>query len=142
MPAGATCSAALSRKNSVSSTASGLAVRGSAARGSRPVASGTGRVPRLEDVDRLVAPVAFADLAIEEGVGVGVLADDLLGPDRLVALAPALGGVVHDLLAQLEDAVHERLGARRAAGHVDVDRHELVGRDDRVVVEDAHRGGA
>ena len=71
-----------------------------------------------------------------------VLAHDLLGPDRLVALAPALGGVVHDLLAQLEDAVHERLGARRAAGHVHVDGHELVGRDDRVVVEDAHRRGA
>src|SRR3954452_24003541 len=124
MAAGGTCSAALSRKNSVSSTASGLAVRRSAARSSRPVASGTCRVPRLEDVDGLAAPVALADLAIRERIHVGVLADDLLGPDRLVALAPALGRVVHDLLAQLEDAVHERLGARRAAGHVDVDRHE------------------
>ena len=38
--------------------------------------------------------------------------------------------------------MHQRLGPRRAAGHVHVDRHELVRRHDRVVVEDAHRAGA
>ena len=31
-----------------------------------------------------------------------------------------------DLLLQLHDAVDERLGPRRAAGHEDVDRHDLV----------------
>ena len=64
---------------------------------------------------------------------------ELLGADRVVALAPAQARVVLDHRAQPEDAVHERLGPRRAAGHVDVDGHELVGRHDRVVVEDAHR---
>ena len=39
----------------------------------------------------------------------------------------------------LRIAVHERLGPRRAAGHVDVDRQELVARHERVVVEHAHR---
>ena len=31
-----------------------------------------------------------------------------------------------DLLLELDDAVDERLGARRAAGHEDVDRHDLI----------------
>ena len=65
--------------------------------------------------------------------------DELLGADGVVALAPAQRRVVLDHRAQPEDAVHQRLGARRAAGHVHVDRHELVGGHDRVVVEDAHR---
>ncbi len=59
-----------------------------------------------------------------------------------VALAPAHVGVVLDHLAQLQDAVHQRLRPRRAAGHVHVDRHELVGRHERVVVEHAHRAAA
>src|SRR4051794_11421853 len=70
--------------------------------------------------------------------------NDFLGAARLVAVAPAHRRVVLDHLAQLEDPVRERLGPRRAAGHVHVDWHELVGRHDRVVVEDAHarRAGA
>ena len=63
-------------------------------------------------------------------------------PTRAVAVAPAHVGVVLHHLAQLEDSVHQRLRARRAAGHVHVDRHELVGRHERVVVEHAHRAAA
>src|SRR4051794_8282392 len=123
--AASTTSVAWSRKWTVSTTASSCASRRSCASSSSPVASGTRRAPGLRDVDRAV-----------DG------ADDLLGALGSIALAPAEVGVVLDHLAQLEHAVHERLGPRRAAGHVDVDGHELVGRDDRVVVEDAHRARA
>ena len=51
----------------------------------------------------------------------------LLGALGLVALAPAQVGVALDLALELEDAVDQRLGPGRAAGHVDVDRQELVG---------------
>ena len=45
---------------------------------------------------------------------------------RCVA-APTLGRVfAHDPLLQQHDALDERLGPRRAAGHVDVDRDDLV----------------
>src|SRR4051812_5387542 len=125
MRAGSTISAALSRKNSVSRTASACTSRRSWASSSSPVASGTRRAPGLGHVD---------------GRADGV--DDLLGALGVVALAPAEVGLLLDHLAQLEDPVHERLGARRAAGHMDVDGHELVGRHDRVVVEDAHRARA
>src|SRR4051794_9027122 len=121
-------SAAFSRKNSVSKTLSESCSRSSRARSSRPVASGTRRVSGGEHVDRGVV-----------GAGLG---DELLGARGVVALAPAERGVLEDLRAQLEDAVDQRLGPRRAAGHVHVDRHELVGRDKRVVVEDAHRARA
>src|SRR3954469_7160093 len=123
--AGSTISAALSRKYSVSRTASACSSRRSWASSSSPVASGTRRAPGLRDVDR-------------RGDGV----DDLLGALGVVALAPAEVGLLLDHPAQLEDPVHERLGARRAARHVHVDRHELVGRHDRVVVEQAHRARA
>ena len=65
--------------------------------------------------------------------------DELLGAASAVARAPAQVGLGQDHRPQLEDAVHQRLGPGRAARHVDVDRHELVGRHDRVVVEHAHR---
>src|ERR1044072_5499213 len=125
--AGVTSSVPLSRKYSVASTDPASASVSSWARSSRPVASGTGGVPRPEDVDRRFL------------CGI-VRRDDLLGAARAVALAPAEVRVVLDHLAQLEDPVHEGLGPRWAARHVDVDRHELVGGHDRVVVEDAHRG--
>src|SRR6476620_9460414 len=125
---GGTWSAAFWRKNSVSETLSGSVSRNSRARSSRPVASGTRRVSRREDVDC-------------RGVG-GRIRDELLGADGVVALAPAEGRVLEDLRPQLEDAVDERLRPGRATGDVHVDRHELVGRDDRVVVEDAHRARA
>src|SRR3954452_12996142 len=125
---GGTWSAALSRKNSVSWTLSESCSRSSRARSSRPVASGTRGVSGGEDVDRR----SVLDRARKR----------LFGPDRVVALAPAERRVLEDLRAQLQDAVDERLGAGWAAGDMDVDRHELVGRDDRVVVEDAHRARA
>src|SRR3954469_20616172 len=123
-------SAALSRKNSVSATLSWSCSRSSRARSSRPVASGTRGVSGGEDVHR--------------GGVLDRFGDELLGAGRVVALAPAQRRVLEDLGAQLEDAVDERLGPRRAAGDVHVDRHELVGRHQRVVVEDAHgaRAGA
>src|SRR5947208_10240025 len=123
--AGSTLSMALSRKYSVSTTASACAWRRSWASSSNPVASGTRRAPGLRDVGRR-----------RHGL------EDLLGALGAVALAPAEVWLLLDHLAQLEDPVHERLGARRAAGDVDVDRHELVGRHNRVVVEDAHRARA
>src|SRR3954452_10275226 len=123
--AGSTLSMALSRKYSVSTTASACAWRRSWASSSNPVASGTRRAPGLRDVGRR-----------RHGL------EDLLGALGAVALAPAEVRLLDDHLAQLEDAVHERLRARRAARDVDVDRHELVGRHDRVVVEDAHRARA
>src|SRR3954454_5692148 len=125
MRAGSTMSAPLSRKYSVSRTASACSSRRSWASSSSPVASGTRRAPGLRHVDRRADRV-----------------DDLLGALGVVALAPAEVGLLLDHLAQLEDPVHQRLGARRAARDVDVDRHELVGRHDRVVVEDAHRARA
>ena len=66
-------------------------------------------------------------------------AEHLDGLAGLVAGAPAEVGLVLDLVAQLQDPVHHGFRPRRAAGHVHVDRQELVGRHDRVVVEHAHR---
>src|SRR3954467_8872097 len=83
--AGLTMSWPLSRKYSVSSTDSASASRSSWARSSRPTAAGTGRVPRLEDVDRRVLALG---------------GHDLLRAARVVAVAPAHVGVVLDQLAQ------------------------------------------
>ena len=48
-----------------------------------------------------------------------------------------------DLLVQADDALHQRLGSRRAAGHVDVDRDDLVDAlEHRVVVEHPARARA
>src|SRR3954469_15198759 len=60
---------------------------------SRPVASGTPRVPLAR---------AFDELAHRPSRG--GLRQHLLGPMCLVALAPALGGVVLNHLAQSQDA--------------------------------------
>src|SRR3954452_11800623 len=113
---GWTSSAPLPRKWTLSITASPSSWRSS----SRPVASG---------IEKSLGP-RFLDR------------HELLGADRVVTLAPAGVAAGDDLLAQLEDPVHQRLRARRAARHVHGDRHELVGRHDRVVVEDAHRARA
>ena len=53
-----------------------------------------------------------------------------------------MSGSSWTILRSFRIAVHQRLRARRAAGDVDVDRHELVGGDERVVVEDAGRAAA
>ena len=71
---------------------------------------------------------------------------------RSAAGATSLGGrrllghelVLLDLALQLQQALEERLGARRAAGDVHVDRHDLVDAVDDVVavVERPAAGGA
>src|SRR5205085_4311260 len=93
---------------------------------SRPVASGTCGVPGLEYVDRR-APARRP-----------ALLQDLLGAFGLVALAPAAVGLAVDHVAQAQDAVGQRLRTRWAAGDVHRYGEELVGRDQRVVVEHAH----
>src|SRR3954447_18078648 len=133
---GWTSRAPLPRKWTLSVTASPSSWRSS----STPVASGTGGSP-----PRGIRP---RDLMETGGLRHQISRlclfdrDELLGAERVVLLAPARVAAGNDLLAQLEDAVHQRLGPRRAAGDVDGDRHELVGRHDRVVVEDAHRARA
>src|SRR3954451_10032868 len=82
--------APLPRKWTLSMTVSPRSWR----RSSRPVASG-----------------------IEQSLGARLFdGHELLGADRVVLLAPARVAARDDLLAQLEDAMHQRLGARRAAG--------------------------
>src|ERR1700727_4075877 len=89
------------RKKTVPRAESAFASRSAWAVSSRPVASGTGRVPTFEDIDR-ATPLG------------GVRTDDLLGAHGAVALAPAEVGTFLDLRAQSENAVHQRLSARRA----------------------------
>src|SRR4051812_13428671 len=104
--------AALSRKWFVSSTDSGRASRNSWAISSSPVASGTGARPaqRSGDVVRVRRlRVDLEDRRVE-----------LLRPAAAVAGTPAQVGLRHHHRAQLEDPVDERLGPRRAAGHVQV----------------------
>src|SRR6185312_11070074 len=128
--AGLTSSTARSpRPKSVPRIDSALRSRSTWAVSSSPVASGTGCVPSPEHIDRGVA-------------GAGAVGEHLLGAHRVVALPPPLALGAVDLLAQAQDAVQQSLGPRRAAGHVHVDRQKLVGRRERVVVEDAHRGAA
>src|ERR1700749_1015962 len=104
MCAGSAISVARPCAKSVSRIDSALRSRSSWAVSSSPVASGTRGVPSAEHVDRGgVVRLRRAD-------------QDLLGADRAVALAPALPLVTLDLLPQAEDAVHERLRSRRAAG--------------------------
>src|SRR3954454_22099828 len=132
MEPGATWTAAWPRKNVVPSTDAASRSRSSCAISSRPVASGTGGLPAAGDADGVAADrVRLEELLVE-----------LLRALAAVARAPALIGLGHDHRAQLEDGVYERLRARRAARHVQVDWHELVRRHDRVVVEDALRGRA
>src|SRR6478609_6487418 len=100
---------------------------------SSPGASGTDELPGREvGLGRLGARFAARPAA-----------GPLLGTGGAVALTPALVGVALDLALQLGEAVEDRLRPRRAAGDVDVDRHELVGTlYDRVVGEHAAAGGA
>src|SRR5690242_14625883 len=62
---------------------------------------------------------------------------------RPATSSPSRQLLLIDLALQLHDAVDERFGARRAAGDVDVDRHDLIDAlNERVVVEDAADRGA
>src|SRR4051812_46456709 len=112
------------RKKRVSSTMDSSWSRRSCASSSRPAASGKeGR--RAEGV-----------------LGERLVADDLLGAAAAVAGAPREVRLVLDRLLQAQHAVDQCLGARGAAGDVDVHGHELVGGDERIVVEDAGGGAA
>src|SRR4051794_12251957 len=98
MIAGSIWSAAFPRKKVVSRTPSGCRSRSSCARSSSPVASGTRDLAGLRHVHggrRTL--VAFRQ--------------ELLGALGVVALTPAQARVVLDHRTQLEDAVHQRLGA-------------------------------
>src|SRR6478609_4010818 len=101
MRSGSTSSVARPRKNEVSST--GLpdvssppsAARNAWAMSSRPVASGTARVP-----DRIPTRLVHRRRPSR-------LRQHLLGAASAVAIAPAHVGVVLHHAAKLEDAVHE-----------------------------------
>src|SRR5262249_22265073 len=56
--------------------------------------------------------------------GIGRVGDPARG--ALVGAPPLAGVLVLDALLQQHDALDERLGARRAAGYVHVDRDDLV----------------
>src|SRR5436190_14775091 len=72
-----------------------------------------------------------------------VASGNFLGALRPVTSPPTEVGPFLDLLLQLVDAVHERLGPRWAARHVHVDGQELVDAlDNGVVVEHAGARGA
>src|SRR5689334_622789 len=120
MWAAATSIEAFSRKNVVPTTASSpWASRSSPASSSSPVASGT----------RALTAGGHADRGAR-GVDVELLGRELLRAAAAVARAPALVGPVHDHRADLQDPVDEALRARWAARDVQVDREELVRRDD------------
>src|SRR3712207_2480336 len=122
MKPGATTMVASPRWWTVSTTDSARRSRSSPASCSSPVASGTGV---------LVGAAKYVDRRARLGIVVDDVGQVLLGAAAPVAVAPALVGVVVDHRAQLEDPVHQRLGTRGAAGDVHVDRHELVGGDQR-----------
>src|SRR4051794_10791665 len=95
----------LPRKWTVSRTLPSSASRNSCASSSRPVASGTRCACRPVDVRGGLAAL------FQRGALLRAFLDrhELLGADGAVALAPALVRAGDDLLAQLEDPVHERL---------------------------------
>src|SRR3954453_11297095 len=126
MPSGLTISVARSRSTEVSMTVPCRPFSIAWAISSSPGASGILGLPDgpRGALDRLSRRLA----ALEAG--------PLLGAGGVVALAPAEVGLAADEPLQLVEPVEQRLGARRAARHVDVDRHELVGAlDDGVVGE-------
>src|SRR5580693_3714876 len=96
--------------------------RGCTSRLARPRKCRVSRIASSPSLSR--SSLASSSSPVASGTG-----EDLLGALRAVALPPARLWVLLDQLAQLEDAVHQSLGPWRAAGHVHVDRHELVGGD-------------
>src|SRR5215217_809497 len=110
MRSGATSTAALSRKKCVPTTASSpCAPRRSWAISSRPVASGIRSLaPAAGDADRMPGDRLDGQFGL----------DELLGAAAAVARAPTQIRLGQDHGAQLEDAVHERLGPGRATGDV------------------------
>src|SRR4051794_14175193 len=110
-------STARSWEKPVSRTAPGWAASISPRISSSPGASGIDLLPRRQVGLRGLGAWFAARTA----------AGPLLGTGGVVALPPVLVGVALDLALQLGEAVEDRLRAGRAAGHVDVDGHELVG---------------
>src|SRR4051794_33206719 len=126
---GATSIAALLRKKCVpTTTSSPCAPRRSWAISSRPVASGTRAHPAAAgDADRVAGDRLDGELGL----------DELLGAAAAVAGAPAQVRLGQDHRAELQDAVHERLGAGRAARGGGPGRHQLSRPPERVVFENA-----
>src|SRR6202007_2789453 len=147
MCAGSAISVARPCAKSVSRIDSALRSRSSWAVSSSPVASGTGGVPWPVGGPVGIQPPLFGPRRrhpaehVDGGRVVRRLRadEDLFGANGPAALAPALARGAMDPVTQAEDAVHESLRTRRAARNVDVDRHELVGGHEGVIVEDAHR---
>src|SRR5688572_11928001 len=73
-----------------------------------------------------VAPSKRACRRAASSVGLGAMSAHAL-------LVVAEIGAAADLLLQLQDAVHQRFGGRRAARDVDVDRHDPVAAADHRV---------
>src|SRR5262245_50624746 len=81
---------------------------------------------RSQSADRLMAPARSARRG------------PLAARARRATAHPSGELLLSDLALELHDAVDERLGARRTARHVDVDRHDLIDAlHERVIVEDA-----
>ena len=97
------------------------------------------RLPRCARVLALTAPGPLTARSHRSGGDVQreqfsrACSSSVISPSRLRAELH-----VHDLVVQLEDRVQQHLRPRRAAGQVDVDRHDVVDAlHDRVVVEHA-----
>src|ERR1700737_504207 len=86
---------------------------------------------RKKLVSRTASPSSWPINSSPVASGTG---EGLLGVDRVVALAPAGDGVVLNHFLELDDPVHQRLRTWRTARYMHVDRHELVGWHERVVV--------
>src|SRR4051794_17780555 len=126
-------STARSWEKPVSSTAPGWAASISPRISSSPGASGTEQLPG--------SPVGLGRFAARRAARSA--SSPLLAALGLVARPPALVGVALNLALQLGEAVEDRLRPRRAAGNMQIDRHELVSAlDHGVVGEHAAAGRA
>src|SRR6187200_1417039 len=114
MNAGSIERTARSWEKPVSRTAPGWAASISPRISSSPGASGTEHLPGGE--------VGLGGLGAR--FAARPAASPLLGAPGVVTGAPALVGVALDLALQLGEAVEDRLRPWRAAGDVEVDRHE------------------
>src|SRR4051794_9918018 len=75
----------------------------------------------------LPSPCACSGAA-SSGAGAGGSVPSAVGPwpSEPCFSSALLAALFHDLVLEREEAVHERLGAGRAAGYVDVDGDDLV----------------
>src|SRR3954451_5524809 len=134
MRAGSTISAAWARSKEVASTAPGQSRSISPRISSSPGASGKGGLPGFAQRFDRTPRFLVGARRLRARFRARAAPRPLLGSVGVVAAPPALVGAAHDLALQLGEPVEDGLRARRAARHVDVDRHELVGAlDDGVV---------